>query len=327
MALQYLIDQGLHSRTIDYWLRPGNHTSLEHTFLAGPSANYLSVYLTQYPDHFEASNYVRLVRDRINTALDPIGPNQWAHGQSPKHELHVLSSLPRTAITPSGEGVEAWRSTPLSRVPFQHANADALHTLATVFHGPLPEPTQYPAPTTPTLEVAPSSTRRGNEESSAMELFTYYFTHNPTLFRTLVTSAQTLAMKDVALASINLMKAIATSNWPAYASPSSQPSIELLLASPHITPHLLPYLLSPSSSMSNLVGGGRGDVESAAYAVANAKFDLLQAIVRRLQPLLTEENPAASRLKQIDVQLKRRVSEGVWGAGAGVGARIGTLEL
>jgi len=91
-----------------------------------------------------------------------------------------------------------------------------------------------------------------------------------------------------------------------------------VLLEPSISQGALPYLLKPATSFSNLVGG-RGDAENAAYKVGVAKFEVLRGVERRLGE--------AGFGHEIESRVRRRVAEGVWGVGGGVGSRIGTIDM
>jgi hypothetical protein len=152
------------------------------------------------------------------------------------------------------------------------------------------------------------------------------------MFSDLVTHMETIAMKENAIAALELVRALITAHWSPEPLPDIIPAddptlvrlgsfpksgLELVI-DPSISGGLLPSLLKPATSFSNLVGG-RGDAEDAAYQVAMAKFDVLKALGRSL-----EEDGGR---QDILAMVRRRVSEGPWGAVGGVGSRIGTLEL
>lgn len=255
-----------------------------------------------------------------------IKPAQWVHGESPRHDLHILASLPRTTLLADSTAI--WVSTPLSLVPGSRStNPDALHTLATIFHGP-EDPTKdltFPAPTSPSRSSATFPERLEAERSAARTLTALFTQHNASFWLDLVQLAETIALKDTALASLNFINALATASWSTTSSsaiPSDFPSTGLSLLLRPGNP-VLPYLLRPAPSFSNLVGG-RGDAENAAYQVAMRKFDVLRTVLRRLESSAAEEVPGRDGLLEM---MRVRAAEGVWGRGGDVGGRIGTLEL
>lgn len=168
------------------------------------------------------------------------------------------------------------------------------------------------------------------ESRAARSLYFIYLSHNDRLWSDVVTCAETPALKENALAAINLISAVITANWSTSSGSSSSGAtntgIEAMFMPPALS-SVIPYLLRPSQSFSNLVGG-RGDAESAAYRLAMAKFDVLRALHSRLNTLLEGRPPDEVReKKQIADAVSARLAEGPWARGAEVGGRIGTLEL
>lgn len=152
------------------------------------------------------------------------------------------------------------------------------------------------------------------------------------MFSDIVNHAETIAMKENALAALALLRAIITSSWSATPMPdvvSTNDSIHTRLQSfpqtgldlildPTLSGGVLPSLIKPAITFSNLVGG-MGDAENSAYQVAMAKFDVLKALGQRLEQQGGRQDVLA--------MVRRRVNEGPWGVGGGAGSRIGTLEL
>ncbi|KAL1636567.1 hypothetical protein SLS56_001152 [Neofusicoccum ribis] len=325
-ALEYLKSRGLHDRTLSYFLNPSAHESFEISYLYGPAANYLATYASNYPTDFEASDFKTATLRRLMNVFSSIKPAQWVHGESPRHDLHILASLPRTTLLADSTAI--WVSTPLSLVPGSRStNSDALHTLATIFHGP-EDPTKdltFPAPASPSRSSATFPERLEAERSAARTLTALFTQHNPSFWLDLVQLAETIALKDTALASLNFINALATASWSTTSSsaiPSDFPFTGLSLLLRPGNP-VLPYLLRPAPSFSNLVGG-RGDAENAAYQVAMRKFDVLRTVLRRLESSAAEEVPGRDGLLEM---MRVRAAEGVWGRGGDVGGRIDTLEL
>jgi hypothetical protein len=158
-----------------------------------------------------------------------------------------------------------------------------------------------------------------------------FISKKPNTFSDIIRHADTVAMKENALAALKLLGALVTASWSAesipdisandlsYARLSSFPKTGLdLILDPSISGGVLPALLKPATSFSNLVGG-RGDAENAAYQVAMAKFDVLKALGRQLEESGGRED--------VLFMVKRRVNEGPWGSSGSAGSRIATLEL
>jgi len=174
-----------------------------------------------------------------------------------------------------------------------------------------------------------SNPRIEAEGSAARSLYFMYLSHNDRLWTDVVTCAETPALKENALAAINLISAVITANWPTSSASSSgatDTGVEAMLMPPALS-SVVPYLLRPPQTFSNLVGG-RGDAESAAYRLAMAKFDALGAFHDMLNAFL-EGRPVeeAREKRQILDAVRARIAEGPWGRGSEVGGRIGTLEL
>jgi hypothetical protein len=186
--------------------------------------------------------------------------------------------------------------------------------------------------TFPQVETLGSDTQRAQIESAYARLLTALFiSKKPNMFSDIISHAETVAMKENALAALALLRALITASWssepildvpatePTYARLNNFPMTGLdLILEPSISGGVLPALLKPATSFSNLVGG-RGDAENAAYQVAMAKFDVLKALGREL-----EQNGGRD---DVLFMVKRRVNEGPWGVGGSAGSRIGTLEL
>lgn len=322
-ALRYLITAGLHARTTAIYLQvPGTPVDpLDAMFLYGPAANYIATYASVYSDHFLASQMPKQINERLMTALN-MSSAKWAHAESPKHDLHLLASLPRKAIFPQSD----WKSSPLSYLPSKSTNADVLNTLAAVFHGPEREVINYP----PAAQTTGTSGERETEAACARALYFHYLANNPRFWNDIATHADTIALKELALAAINCLTAVITANWstsPDLPLPNNVATPEggqVAILSPPALEYALPYLLKPSQSFANLVGG-RGDTESAAYKIALAKFDALKAFHSRLMPL-AEHHPDEG-YDDILKTISKKLAQGPLNREGEVGGRIGTMEL
>ncbi|KAL0265307.1 hypothetical protein SLS55_001272 [Diplodia seriata] len=324
-ALEYLKTRKLHDRTLSFFLNPTVHESFEISYLYSPAAKYLATYASTYPTDFESSEVKATTLRRLMNVFSSMKPAQWVHGESPRHDLHVLASLPRTTLVADSSTI--WTSSPLSLIPGSRStNSDALHTLATIFHGPEDSSKDlvFPAPAAPSRTSATFPERLAAEQSSARALCALFAQHNSSFFPDLVQLAETVALKETALAALNFINALATSSWStgSSAAPSDFPSIGLAVLLRPGNP-VVPYLMRPAPSFSNLVGG-RGDAENAAYQVASRKFDVVRTLLRKLEQTSAEEVPGRDGLLEM---LRGRVAEGVWGRGGEIGGRIGTLEL
>ncbi|SLM34116.1 hypothetical protein LPUS_02800 [Lasallia pustulata] len=339
-TLDFLISRGLHSRSMSFYLEPSKHDSLDLTYLYSRSANYISVYATNYATHLlnASSSVADAILARLSSVLNGVSSGHWAHGNAPKHDLHVVASLPRVCLVP-----QTRESTPLFLIPAKPANADALHTLAAVFRGPL-----VASAISKTSSNRPVFETSTNDPEAARTLYFLYLRQHPAFWTHVVNAAEAVALKDNALAAVELMSAVIGANWhplPHVSEESSSQSPYLLpteseladmcgspnqqlppsgvlaiLASPALEV-VLPYLLRPAQTFSNLVGG-RGDTESAAYRVAVAKHDALILLHQKLKDVAQE----TTGLEEIVTAVGRRVTQGPMGGSSDVGGRIGTLE-
>lgn len=321
-SLRYLVTQGVHAKTVAIYLQlPGTQIDpLESTFLYGSAAKYIATYASNYPEHFLASQMPQQVTARLSEAFD-LTPGKWAHQESPKHDLHLLASLPRKSLLASSGG---GRPSPLLQLPSRATNPDVLNTLAAIFHGPDRDVIFRGGAS---AQQDPSSQQEATE---ARALYFNYLANNQTLWRDIASHADTVALKDLALAAINLIASVVTANWatePAISLPSTIATPEsghLALLSPPALEYALPYLMAPPKTFGNLVGG-RGDAESAAYKIAAAKYDVLKAFHSRL--VVQVERSPGQGYEDILSTVQKRLAEGPMSREGEAGGRIATLEL
>ena len=324
LALRYLIAQGLHARTTAMYLG----TSLdpvESMFLYGPAANYIATYASNFSDHFLASQMPKQVNERLMRAF-ALAPAKWAHGDYPKHDLHLTASMPRKTLLPNGDGSGSWNSSPLSLLPSRSTNPDVLHTLATVFYGPHKQVLNFP----PSSPLPGQDDGDSTEAAAARALYFHYIANNQRLWNDIATHADTVALMDLALSAVSCLRAVITANWstkPNFTLPNTIATPDqghVAILTPPSLEYALPYLLKPPQTFSNLVGG-RGDAESAAYKIAAAKFDALRALHTRLT-VQVEQQPGEG-YEEILTTVSKRLAEGPLSREGEIGGRIGTLDL
>ena len=282
-----------------------------------------------------------------------ISANQWAQGQSPSHDLHVVASLPRIALLPQNRLGVSRQSSPLLSIPSKSTNADALNTLASICRGP--HGSNKVSSDSDAINDTPAL--RDAEAAAARAVFAYYVAHHPTLFADLVTHAEIVALPEKAKAAINIIASIACANWqplPAtngYSEsetpqsilslpseeklttllpPGAQPEVASTgigsLLAPGAREAVFPFLLRPAQKFANLVGG-RGDPESNAYKVATAKWDCLVLVQKKLQEHLSRARGSEGQGQMLLDAIDERVREGVWGKDAGAGGQVASLEM
>ncbi|MCJ1473999.1 hypothetical protein MMC13_002655 [Lambiella insularis] len=338
-ALQFLISKGLHSHIMSYYLEPDSHDSLESTYLFSPSAQYVATYASYCSSHFlqqDQGDALRVLH-RLSEVLEQTPKARWAHGNAPRADLHVLSSLPRITLLPLPH---ASSHSPLFSIPIDSPSADALNTLAAVFRGPSSRSSS---------SDKIKRTNKGGEAAAARALYLYYMKLHPDLWQRVVSVAEIIAIKENALAAINLMDAVIGAYWeplPVQLEEESGTSFSLpieaelerqfpqrdrplpiagtiAILSGSAQTNVIPYLLKPAQNF------GRGDAQSAAYAVAVAKQETVIHLHRKLREASTipEFQLKLSQWQPIIDEIGQCATRGVWGGSSAVGGRVGTLEL
>ena len=323
--LDFLRQHHVHQRSLAYYLNPDAQDPVDISFLYGRSANYLSTWASTYPNDFLEPRVVEATLGRLLNVLQNVSPGQWAQERAPKDDLHVVASLPRVVLIPRRQ-----RPSPLFLIPSKPANPDAFLTLAYVFNG--------------SQDLA--SETSNTENAVARALYYLYMEQHPDFWRQVVSAAETVALIEVALAALSLMTAVITAHWAYLPSTTSSsdtsfalptedalankchaPSlpatgIEAIMTEPAIA-IVIPYLIKPAQTFSNLVGGGKGDVESAAYKVAVAKHETLTQLHEKLKDWMGNHSEAQDMLATV----ARRVAQGPMGGTSEIGGRVGTMEL
>jgi len=335
-AISFLISKGLHARTMSYYLTPDTHSSLDITYLYPRSAEYVAAYASHYPSHLFRGDQgdAEKTVERLSKVLSRWPASDWGHGKSPTPDLHVLASLPRAILTRNPS------TSPFFDVPVNPPNTDALNTLATVFRGPLPGANG----STPR-----ASPQTKNEAAGARALYFYYLRANPSFWARIARTAEIIALKKNALAAISVIDAVIGANWeslPAETDPNTDsaqtlpteaeleryfgqhgfplaPSGAVAILSGSAQAQIIPYLLRPAQTF------GKGDAQSAAYAVAVAKHETVIHLHCKLKEalMIPEQQQHLSRWQPLIEEIERCATRGVWGGTSVVGGRVGTLEL
>ncbi|MCJ1385170.1 hypothetical protein MMC17_008291 [Xylographa soralifera] len=332
-ALDFLISRKLHSRTMSYYLESEKHDSMESTYLYPMSAQYISTYASCCSSHLLdiGRQDVDRILERSSMVISGLPMAKWAQGDAPRSDLHIISSLPRVVL------VHTSSHSPFYSIPVNPPNADALNTLAAIFRGP------------PKKRNSDVSTDIKHEAAAARALYFLYTKNTPNLWQRVVDVAETIAIKENALAAINLIDAVLGSYWeplPERLNESVEESFTLPIAAEldYRVPHrggplaasgtlailtgpgqttVIPYLLKPAQTY------GRGDAQSAAYAVAVAKHETVVHLVQTLkeQSKIPEIQLYLTPWQPIIDQIEQCANRGIWGGSSAVGARVGTLDL
>lgn len=320
-TLDFLRSNGLHTRSMAYYLEPESQDSLDLTYLYGSSAKYLSTYCSTYPQDLLSSPIAGHILARVTQAVENTSSSQWAQGKIPKHDLHVLVSLPRVMLIPRTPA-----RSPLFLIPLKPANPDAFAALAHILHGTGRDMVQ--------------------EKAAARALYFLEMENFPDFWECVVGVADTVALKESALSALSLIGAVITADWsPLLDTESSGPTpfklpserelaskchadalpqsgIEAIMTQPALR-IVIPYLMRPAQNFGSLVRGGRGDVEGAVYKIAAAKHDVLTLLHQRLKQWVGTRVDGQDMVAAVG----RRVSQGPMGGSSEVGGRIGTMEL
>ncbi len=341
-ALDFLIENGLHEHTISYYIEPEKHSSLDVAFVYSRSANYIAVYGSRFGAHLLSQRSVlKSILLRLSNVLKEQSLSRQVQIPSLIHDLHVLVSLPRLALLPQN-----FDDSPIFLLRTNFGDADIYKALAAVFRG-----YDEPYPVRGGFESG-NQLVESEENSAARALYFLYLKKFPGFWRQTVQAAETLALKDVALAAILLIESVISANWhplPTQPIETSQDSIALpteeeltarcnsvgqtlppsgisaILTSPALE-IVAPYLLRPAQTFGNLVGGS-GDSESAAYKVAVAKYDVMVLFHHKLKVLMRNPDPSTGKFIGIVSAAEKRVAQGPLGGITEIGGRIGTLEL
>jgi predicted DNA-binding protein YlxM (UPF0122 family) len=315
LALDFLKEEGVHKGIVDF--HTSENPSLDHSFLSSRTAQYISDYASHYPENFEKSEEMPVIRNYVHRNIRKCEASN----------LNIIASMPRSTLIPRRASGLAWDDCVITDMPITRTNQDALKTLAAIFHGPPKEEITFPQ----TEAIGEDAKRRETEAAYARILTALFYSKKPNMFADITNHMETIAMQENALAALTLVGALITSSWSTTALPdipSTDPTYARLNAfpksgvdvilDPTISGGVLPSLLKPATTFSNLVGG-RGDAENAAYIVATAKFEVLKTLGRKLEEVGGRQDVLA--------MVRRRVGDGVWGDSGNVGSRIGTLEM
>jgi hypothetical protein len=342
-ALTFLIDNGLHERVVKLFTDPQNpsHDPVDITFLYSAAGAYIQTYLVASPCHFEASQSTRFaVLARLATTLNM--PNsRWQYSALDATDIGLVAALPPTLLLPPSNS-----DPQIPFLPTHPPDAAVFTVLSKILSGH-----QHDIPT------------RAADRTASRNLYLLYLRHNPRLWTDVIKAAETVAMKDTALAAIALVHSLAVANWPGY-SPASphyfstdnsdsdssmtdlgtsnsaatttttpQTGIEALTTSPALAA-VLPWLLRQNQTFSNVPSGGvSGDAKSAANEIATAKWECMHVIKDQLRVWTDAGGPAVearrAELDKVAEALEKRAMQGVRGRSRGIGGpgEVATLEL
>ena len=350
-TLDFLLKHGLHARTISYYLEPEKHSSLDVSYLYAHAANYVSVYASSLWGHLlSSSSVLKSIILRLSKVLDGVSRIQWAQGQTPKDDLHVLASLPRVALLPRQNVIS-----PLLLIPPHPANRDAYNTLAGVFAGKCSFPIQ-PKHQSNLNGQSDTTATVLTETSAARALYYFYIKKYPDFWYKVVHAGKVGALEEVAIAATGLVTAVICAEWDSLPADElkgpqgspfsllSEKELERQCNSPEVnlsTMGLLAGLAKPAGEevvdfLTNINPASHSDHNNAgaprstSYKVATTKHDMLvflhQQLLKMAPKLLGQ--PMYERIIMFLIpSLARQVERGPLGQDASLGSSIGTLEL
>ena len=325
-GLEYLVAKGLHSRTISYFTQASSRASLDDRNLYSQAAGYLQTYFSYYPEHAlgQGRETLKATFARVSEILDRTSPGTFV-GSPPNIELGVLASAPRVALL-----ARDFASPSLLKLPIQPPSAAVFTTLSNLFSGYGQQPTG---------------------KAASRILYFLYLKQRPDLWSNTIKAAETIALKDAAVAAGHLVLGIITADWDPFENFLSSSQLDesmfrlrseqafadsmgtrslppsgflAILTSPALEV-VVSWLLGPAQKSSNLGVGGKGDAEGAANSVAQVKYDALQSLYGKLHEY-TVSHGTNAEWQSILSQLSKRLAQGRWGGSTGVGGRIATTE-
>lgn len=331
-SLDLLKKHGLHRQCLSYFLEQPQTAA---SWVLSDSAIYIGTYCSFHrfdllSDPTLPNEILSILRNHIsNTPAEA-----WMSSRKPHPDLLVLSFLPQSLLLSTSLRGEA---SPLNLLPPIETQPAILTNLAQILG-------------------ASSPYIHADDKAAARALYYLYLKDHPPLWRRIIKAADTVVLLDPALAANNFIKSIITADWaplPSNATPPNEsnpfplppeswlrnhyhstplPStgVEAIMMSSspnssggNISEVIPPYLMKPAQTFGNAVGGGRGDVESAAWKVAVAKYEVLQAFLAGVKRL----DDGSAEIREMIAAVSKRVAEGPMGGSTGVGGMVGTMEL
>ena len=289
LPLDFLVSRGLHARTLNTYAHPEIEDPILISFLYPEAAKYVARFALTHPIAFQSDELSKTsVLSRLKTAFSIPASHWTVPSSSPSADLHVLVSLPRASLL--GE------SSPVSLLPSRSPSVDVLHTLATLFHGPLEgDSTVFPPRT------AESNDALQDEVRCANLLYNNYLTAG--LYPDIIGHANRLAVPDVSIAALTLLRAIITAQWDGAAA----------VMGAHARPIVIPYLLGkPNVSISVT-----SEAAKFVRRIAEARYGLAKDLADRL-----DDN---NEWWEVQAALRQRVEDGVWGVRSGHGSGVPTI--
>lgn len=179
------------------------------------------------------------------------------------------------------------------------------------------------------------------DPAAARALYFLYLKRYPNLWSHVVQAAETLALKEAAVAANSLISTFVNADWevidddsfancgdePEYYIRTEQQLADLcggplaptppiaLLSGPALQ-SVIPYLLKPAQTSTNLGIGGKGDVIKVVNNIAAIRFEALSNLHQKLSEH-SRMPGSESAWGDILAQVKKRLDQGRWGGVSG----------
>ena len=315
--LEFLIQHGVHADILSQFAYPDQDDPLQG-LIQSSIIEYVRTYVSCFPRHFlrDTTGNKDRILEHIWKVLGSTSQNKWARNDDPTGLLGLFSSLPREIIFSTTSNTN-----PILSLPLRPFNTKIISSLAIIFNGPQ------------TRQDTESSTIQVEAVSAAAArcLFLIYLGANPTFFEDIIAKASSVAVPEVASTAMDMLLSLATASWnrkellaanessaiPGEESLRAQCSfyghytlpgdgVSALLLPPAVI-QILPFLLSSSRHLT-------GD----AYSVAQKKFDVAAAMLRKVELFLARGVVDENGLGMVAQTLRVRLQKGILGEGVGV---------
>ncbi|MDI1492377.1 MAG: hypothetical protein OHK93_003591 [Ramalina farinacea] len=330
-SLDLLKKHGLHRQCLSYFLQ---QSQIAASWVLSDSAIYIGTYCSSHrSDLLSDPTLPNEILSNLRNHISNTPSEAWNSSRIPNTDLLILSHLPQSLLATALYA----ESSPLILLPPVETQPAIVNTLSQILSASSPQ-------------------IHSDDKAAARVLYYLYLKEHPSLWPRIMKAADTVALLDPALAANNFIKSIITADWaplPSSATPPNKsnpfplppeswlrnhyhstplPStgVEAIMMSSspsssggNISEVILPYLMKPAQTFGNAVGGGRGDVESAAWKVAVAKYEVLEAFLASVKRLDDE----STEMREMIAAVSKRVAEGPMGGSTGVGGMVGTMEL
>lgn len=343
--MTFLTKSGIQEKLVSLYTEPEVHDPVDASFLYSSAAAYTAAYLTRHHDNSMAGNTAqKKIFDRLEKSVNDTPNSQWARNDGPGDDLNVLISLPLPAL--------AGRPECLLELPTRPPSADVLRCLKIVFSGKGSDHGStvitFPVEASNVIsEAGATQIDRAQAINSWASRYLYirYTAQHPSFWADLIVASNVAAIRDTAVAAIELMTSIIQARWltevPADVDttlansvrqniPESSPDTGLAaVLHPSVLDLVLPFLMKGPSENRG-VGLLGTDTESAEYHVARAKLEMTRALKEGIEGMvkgLQGNGDERAVLTELAAGLGGLLRQGMGKRENEPGTEIGTMEL